>query len=178
MLHKMTSNLRSSCFSLPNIWEGPVLFRVSIPFITHHDQMGGKGLFQLIVLQNTLSLKKVKVGTQTGLGLDGKKSWWACTAYWLAHSVFPQSAILHYLGPPAQGWHRSQWAGPSHTNNQSRKCPADLPTEQSFGGILSIKMSASHRSIACIELTKTGVNMPNLNYSWHTFLIAPYRMKH
>lgn len=42
MLHKMTSNLRSSCFSLPNIWEGPVLFRVSIPFITHHDQMGGQ----------------------------------------------------------------------------------------------------------------------------------------
>ena len=48
-------------------------------------------------------------------------------ADWLSCSSHAQPASLYNPGPPVQGWHYPQWAGPFHINQQSRKCLRDVP---------------------------------------------------
>uniref|UniRef100_A0A8C6QV53 EGF-like and EMI domain containing 1 n=1 Tax=Nannospalax galili TaxID=1026970 RepID=A0A8C6QV53_NANGA len=40
------------------------------------------------------------------------------------------AGFLYSLGPPSQGWHHPQWAGPSYIIQQSRKCLTDMPRGQ------------------------------------------------
>lgn len=55
--------------------------------------------------------------------------------------------ILSSLAYPAPD--HSQWAGPFNINQQSRKGPMGLPTEQSEGGNPS-----SHVTVVCVRLTE------------------------
>lgn len=45
--------------------------------------------------------------------------------------------------PPAYRGYRPQWAGLSYINYQLRKCPMDMPTGRSDGGITSAEVPSS-----------------------------------
>ncbi|EDL81865.1 rCG28784 [Rattus norvegicus] len=68
------------------------------------------------------------------------------------------------LGPPSYlrsrinspEWCHPQWTGPSHTNHQSRKCPADLPTGQLDEAFFSVKIASFQIISACVKKTKSN----------------------
>ena len=53
---------------------------------------------------------------------------------------------------PRGGTACPQWAGPFHSNHQSRKCTTGLPTGQSGGDIFSIEVPSSQMTLACVSL--------------------------
>lgn len=53
--------------------------------------------------------------------------------------------VLHKSRQQALEWHHPQWAGASHINHWSRKCPTDLSVGPSYGGVFSAAFPASHR---------------------------------
>lgn len=226
----MTSNLRLSCLSLPNISELTVLVIVPINGITHHDLKTTWDALWCWHLPLIAVLRRKQQGGslwvwgqpdpqtkfQDSQGYTEKpcfkktKNTWGAKVYFslqfyrtlhhwrqsgqqfkqgqgwdmeirdadrsvLLTGLLTQSflGLLSYTCP---GRDHKEWA--THTNNQSWKCPTELPTSQVVGCTLSIKIPPSQRTVVCIELTRTGGNMPNLNYSLHAFPITPHRMRH
>ena len=53
---------------------------------------------------------------------------------WCLLACSPWLAVLYNPGPYAQGWHCSQWAGPTYIDQQSRTSPPHIPMGQSDGG--------------------------------------------
>lgn len=103
-----------------------------------------------------LSLRKVKAGTETGHG-------GALLIGLLAMTC--SSCFLTQPGPPAQGCHCPQWAGPYHVNHQSRKCP----TGQSAGATFSVELSCSQMTLLCkadIKTSQHGYPFQNGAVTW------------
>lgn len=99
-------------------------------------------------------------------GTDGP---WRNAAYCLfllgLLSLF--SYTTHYHLPRV--WHLPQWTGPTHIHSSSRKCPMGLPTCQSDGSKISVKVPSSQMTLLSVKLTKTNPKHHNLIIIlWHT----------
>jgi hypothetical protein len=85
-------------YCLNNIWPETTYMRKG--FTSHHS-------LQSII--KGCQGRNLKMGADAETTEDQGSS--ACST-WL-----PQPVFLYNPGPPAQGWHRPQWAGPSHINH-------------------------------------------------------------
>jgi hypothetical protein len=97
--------------------------------------------------------------------------WPACS------SGLAQPAFSQNLGPPAQGWPRPQWAGPSHINHQLRKYPTGLPIEaflpSSYDSCLcqvDIKLASTAGPLST-QHTKVSLLSNGLSCPWDSTLM-------
>ena len=90
-----------------------VLVRVIIAVMKHGQKWGGKGLYH-----SQFFIKRVRTGTggrNPEAGADAEAMEGCCSL--ACSSCFASPAFLENPGPPAQGWHYPQWAGPSPINH-------------------------------------------------------------
>lgn len=88
---------------------------------------------------------------------------WRRPAYWLVPMAHPGSLFFFKCNPrpPAQGQQHPQWAGNSHIDDQSRKCPTDSSTGQSEGGIFLNRSYFSPVVSSLCQVDKTRPNTTN-----------------
>ena len=68
---------------------------------------------------------EARAGTPDGILQAGTEAESVKNPFWLDSSSLFSLLCLYHPGPPTQGWHHPRWAGHSHINHKSQKCPAD-----------------------------------------------------
>lgn len=116
--------------------------------VTKHHELAGKG----VSAANLQSITQGSPGRKPRQGPGGRKG--RSHGVTLLTGLFFRLAIsyLFYTTQDhlTRGGHHLQWAAPSH---QSRKCPVDLPTHQSDGGIFPEEIFSSQMSLSSVKLT-------------------------
>jgi hypothetical protein len=121
-----------------------------------------KGLFQLTVPHHSPSRVGAGAGVGAGVGVGSQsrnlrqellQRSWRSAAYRLApHALL--SLVSYTPGPPAQDWHRPQWAWALPYQSLIKKMPYRLSHRYIWSNMFSTEVPSSQMTLAYIKIDK------------------------